>query len=154
MPSPGTIRGQRPPGGPGVRFDGGTYEGYTVPVFYDPLIGKLVCWGRDRDHAIVRMARALDEMRLDGLTTSVSFHRQVMGHPAFVEGDLHTGFLTEHPELLSPGDDPWLNEIAVVAAAVAHFRRLELSSLEQPARQVGGGGSAWKWSGRNRGWRS
>jgi len=154
MPSPGTIRAQRPPGGPGVRFDGGTYDGYTVPVFYDPLIGKLVCWGRDRAHAIVRMARALDEMRIDGLTTSISFHRKVMDHPSFKDGDLHTGFLDEHPELVSPGDDPWLNEIAVVAAAVAHFRRMELSSQQQPAARDGGGRSAWKWHGRNRGWRS
>jgi acetyl-CoA carboxylase biotin carboxylase subunit len=154
MPSPGTIRAQRPPGGPGVRFDGGTFDGYTVPVFYDPLIGKLVCWGRDRAHAIVRMARALDEMRIDGLTTSISFHRKVMDHPAFVEGKLHTGFLEEHAELVSPGDDPWLNEIAVVAAAVAHFRRLELSSQEQPAASGGAGGSVWKWHGRNRGGRS
>jgi acetyl-CoA carboxylase biotin carboxylase subunit len=154
MPSPGVIRAQRPPGGPGVRFDGGTYDGYEVPVFYDPLIGKLICWGCDRPHAVVRMARALDEMRIDGLTTSISFHRKVMGHPAFVEGDLHTGFLEEHPELVSPDDDPWLNEIAVVAAAVAHFRRIELRSQERPAGGSGAGGSAWKWSGRNRGWRS
>jgi acetyl-CoA carboxylase biotin carboxylase subunit len=152
MPSPGTIRAQRPPGGPGVRFDGGTYDGYTVPVFYDPLIGKLICWGRDREHAIVRMARALDEMRIDGLTTSISFHRKVMAHPSFVSGDLHTGFLDEHPELLAPGDDPWLAEIAVVAAAVAHFRRLELAQ-ERPASH-GGGVSAWKWAARNKGWRS
>jgi acetyl-CoA carboxylase biotin carboxylase subunit len=154
MPSPGTIRGQRPPGGPGVRFDGGTYEGYTVPVFYDPLIGKLICWGRDREHAIVRMARALDELRIDGLTTSVSLHRKVMEHPAFIRGERHTGFLQEHPELLSPGDDPWLDEIAVVAAAVAHFRRVELRSQEQSPPVAGGGGSAWKWHGRGRRWHS
>jgi acetyl-CoA carboxylase biotin carboxylase subunit len=153
MPSPGTIRSQRPPGGPGVRFDGGTYDGYTVPVFYDPLIGKLICWGRDRAHAVTRMARALDEMRIDGLTTSVSFHRKVMDHPAFVAGDLHTGFLDEHPELRSSTDDPWLNEIAVVAAAVVHFRRLELSSQAPSAAADGAGRAAWKWFGRSGGWR-
>jgi acetyl-CoA carboxylase biotin carboxylase subunit len=152
MPSPGTIRAQRPPGGPGVRFDGGTYDGYSVPLFYDPLIGKLICWGRDREHAIARMARALDEMRIDGLTTSVSFHRKVMGHRAFMAGDLHTGFLAEYSDLVDPSNDPWLDEIAVVAAAVAHFRRLELRS-QQPAGQDGSGASAWKRSGRPRGWR-
>ena len=151
MPSPGTIRAQRAPGGPGVRFDGGTYDGYTVPIFYDPLIGKLICWGRDRDHAIARMTRALDEMRIDGIITSTGFHRQVMVHPEFALGNLHTGFLDEHPELLRPVDDSWLNEIAVVAAAVAHFRRLELSSSEPPRRD--GGRSAWKWSWRNQEWR-
>ena len=152
MPSPGTIRAQRPPGGPGVRYDGGTYDGYSVPLFYDPLIGKLICWGRDREHAIARMARALDEMRIDGLTTSVSFHRKVMNHQAFVAGDLHTGFLAEYSDLVDPSNDPWLDEIAVVAAAVAHFRRLELRS-QQPAGQDGSGRSAWKWSGRPKGWR-
>ena len=99
------------------------------------------------------MARALDELRIDGLTTSVSFHRKLMDHPAFVRGDLHTGFLEDHPELLSPGADPWLDEIAVVAAAVAHFRRVELRS-ERQASAADGGGSAWKWYGRGARWGS
>ena len=151
MPCPGTIRAQRPPGGPGVRFDGAIYDGCAVPLFYDPLIGKLVCWGRDREHAVARMARALDEMRIDGLTTAVSFHRQVMAHPAFVAGDLHTGFLEEHPELLAPGANRRLDEIAVVVAAVAHFRRLELRA-HAPASRGAAVRSAWKWSGRDGEW--
>jgi acetyl-CoA carboxylase biotin carboxylase subunit len=151
MPSPGTIRGQRPPGGPGVRYDGGTYDGYTVPIFYDPLIGKLVAWGSDRPRAIERMARALDELRIDGLLTSVSFHRTVMDSPAFRAGDLHTGFLEEHPELLAPESDPWLNEIAVVAAAVDHFQRIEAASAG-PSGASAAGRSQWKWHAQ--GWRS
>jgi acetyl-CoA carboxylase biotin carboxylase subunit len=155
IPSPGTIRGLRPPGGPGVRYDDGTYAGYTVPVYYDPMIAKLIVHGRNRREAIGRMARALDELRIDGLTTSVSFHRELMAHPAFIEADLHTGFLTEHPELVGQTDDDWLNEIAVIAAAVAHFRRIEESSakISDQAAARGGGGSAWRWHGRNRGWR-
>jgi acetyl-CoA carboxylase biotin carboxylase subunit len=152
-PSPGTIKSMRTPGGPGVRYDHGIYSGYTVPVFYDPLVAKLITWGRDRPEAIMRMAQALDEMRIDGLMTSVSFHRKVMEHGAFIDGRLHTGFLEEHPELLSPGDDPWLNAIAVVAAAVAHFRRVEVQSSRGGASAGGGAGSAWKWHGR-KGWRS
>ena len=148
-PAPGRIRGLRPPGGPGIRYDDGTYPGYSVPVFYDPMIGKLIARGRDRDEAIARMARALDELRIDGLTTSVPFHRKVMQHAAFRAGDLHTGFLEEHPELLSPTDDPWLNEIAVVAAAVAHFRRLESTSASAVQAEAG---SAWKRHGLA-GWR-
>ncbi len=151
VPSPGTIRGQRQPNGMGIRYDGGTYAGYTVPMFYDPLIGKLITWGQDREEAIARMARALQEMRIDGLPTSISFHSQLMRHPAFRAGKLHTGFLEEFTELLSPEDNPWLNEIAVVAAAVAHFRRIE----QQSARRAAGtqdAGSPWKWDGR-RGWR-
>ena len=152
-PSPGTIRGLRPPAGFGVRYDDGTYEGYTVPVYYDPMISKLIAWGRDRGEAVARMARALDELRIDGLTTSISFHRKVMDNPAFLRGELHTGFLQDHPELLQRTDDPWLNEIAVVAAAVAHFRRLEaLSARGRTDSASGGTASNWKWSGRG-GWR-
>jgi acetyl-CoA carboxylase biotin carboxylase subunit len=152
VPAPGTIRGLRPPSGPGIRYDDGTYAGYTVPVFYDPLIAKLIAWGRDRGESIARMARALDELRIDGLTTSVSFHRKVMDNAAFIEGNLHTAFLDEHPDLLTPSDDPWLNEIAVVAASVAHFRHVEESSARASTARQGGSTSAWKWSARSGGW--
>jgi acetyl/propionyl-CoA carboxylase alpha subunit len=97
-------------------------------VHYDPLLAKLITWGRDRDEAIARMARALDEYRIDGIKTSISFHRKVMDHPAFRDGDLDTGFVAAHPELVAPSEDPWLEEVAVVAAAVAHFRRVERAS--------------------------
>jgi acetyl/propionyl-CoA carboxylase alpha subunit len=128
-------------------------EGSEIPIYYDPMISKLIAWGRDRGEAVARMARALDELRIDGLTTSVSFHRKVMDNPAFLRGDLHTGFLDDHPDLLQPVDDPWLNEIAVVAAAVAHFRRLEaLSARGQTDSASGGNASNWKWFGRG-GWR-
>jgi len=143
-PSPGTIRAERTPGGPGVRFDHATYAGYTVPLFYDALIGKLIAWGQDRPQAIARMAQALDELRIDGLTTSVSFQRKVMNHPAFRAGELDTGFLERWPELLAPADDPWLREIAVIAAAVAHFRKSELG----PRAEAGAPGvSAWRRAG-------
>ena len=151
VPAPGLIRGLRTPSGPGIRYDDGTYAGYTVPVHYDPLVAKLIAWGRDRREAIVRMARALDELRIDGLTTSVGFHKKLMGHAAFIAGELHTGFLEQHPELLAQADDEWLNEIAVVAAAVMHFHRAELESA-RGSNSSTGARSAWKWGGR--GWRS
>jgi acetyl/propionyl-CoA carboxylase alpha subunit len=124
MPAPGTIRALRAPTGPGVRYDGGVYGGFTVPVHYDPLLAKLITWGGDRNEAAARMTRALDELRVDGVKTSTAFHRRVMTHPAFLAGDLHTGFLAEHPELMRPEHDPWLEELATLAAAVARFRRL------------------------------
>jgi acetyl/propionyl-CoA carboxylase alpha subunit len=124
-------------------------------MFYDPMVAKLIAWGRDRDESIQRTARALEELRIDGLTTSVSFHRKVMEHEAFKRGDLHTGFLEEHPELIAPKDDPLLNEIALVAAAVAHFRREEARSAKGPGNPDGAPRrSAWKWSHRGGGWRS
>jgi len=148
MPAPGKIRSLEVPSGPGIRYDGGTYSGYQVPVHYDPLLSKLVAWGGDRREAIARMARALHEYRIEGLDTSITFHRKVMKHPAFLEGDLSTAFLEEHPELLAPEQNPWLDEVALVAASVAHFRRAEQSS----ARGLEAGStprrSAWKWGDR------
>jgi acetyl-CoA carboxylase biotin carboxylase subunit len=152
IPSPGKIRGLRVPSGPGVRHDGGTYAGYTVPVHYDALLSKLVVWGRTRGEAIERMGRALDEYRVDGLSTSICLHRKIMAHPAFARGELHTGFLEEYPDLLTPCEDPDLDEIAVLAAAVAHFRRLERTSSRAGSGEAASAGSAWKRAGR-KGWR-
>jgi len=152
MPAPGTIRALRAPAGPGVRYDGGVYGGFTVPVQYDPLLAKLITWGGDRNEAAARMTRALDELRVDGVKTSIAFHRRVMTHPAFLAGDLHTGFLEEHPELLSAGTDPWLSEVAVLAAAVHHFRRLEQLSLRKPQPSASARASSWKRPERA-GWR-
>jgi acetyl-CoA carboxylase biotin carboxylase subunit len=148
MPAPGTIRALRRPSGPGVRDDGGIYAGYTVPVHYDALLSKLVTWGADRQEAIDRMARALEEYRIEGVDTSIPFHRKVMRHPAFCRGDLHTGFLEEHPELTRADADPWLEEIALVAAAVAHFRRIELASARGTDRTLLNAVSRWKWADR------
>jgi acetyl-CoA carboxylase biotin carboxylase subunit len=152
MPAPGVIRALRGPSGPGVRYDGGVYGGFTVPVHYDPMLAKLITWGGDRHEAAARMARALDELRVDGVKTSIAFHRRVMTHPAFLAGELHTGFLAEHPELLSPGTDPWLSEVAVLAAAVHHFRRWEQLSSRAPQAASARRASAWKRSARV-GWR-
>jgi acetyl/propionyl-CoA carboxylase alpha subunit len=87
-----------------VRYDGGVYGGFTVPVHYDPMLAKLITWGGDRNEAAARMTRALDELRVDGVKTSIAFHRRVMTHPAFLAGDLHTGFLAR-PGATSPGTD-------------------------------------------------
>jgi len=152
MPAPGTIRALRAPAGPGVRYDGGVYGGFTVPVEYDPLLAKLITWGGDRNEAAARMTRALDELRVDGVKTSIAFHRRVMTHPAFLAGELHTGFLEEHPELLSTETDPWLSEVAVLAAAVHHFRRLEQLSLRKPQAAAVSRASEWKRPSRS-GWR-
>jgi pyruvate carboxylase subunit A len=82
-PTPGKIRGYHPPGGPGVRVDGGVYSSCTIPPFYDPLISKLIVWGQDRSEAIGRMKRALYEYAIIGVKTNIPFHQAVMRH--FVE---------------------------------------------------------------------
>lgn len=95
-PCPGQITRYVPPGGPGVRVDSAAYQGWTVPRYYDSMLGKLIAWGRDRDEAIARMSRALDELVLEGVTTNVSFHREVLNNPFFRRGEFDTGFIQRH----------------------------------------------------------
>jgi acetyl-CoA carboxylase biotin carboxylase subunit len=144
LPSPGTITHLRVPAGPFVRDDSGVYEGWTVPVHYDPLLSKLITWGDDRGQALARMRRALDEYLVRGIRTNLPFHRRVMRHPAFVAGDYDTGFIDREPALRSPGAEP--DELGLTAAAIdwaAHER-------QQVATPAASGPSAWR---RPRSWR-
>ncbi|HEX5043226.1 MAG TPA: acetyl-CoA carboxylase biotin carboxylase subunit [Candidatus Polarisedimenticolaceae bacterium] len=147
LPSPGTIRRLRVPTGPGIRHDGGTYDGWTVPVHYDPMLAKIVAWGATRQVAVERMARALHEYRVEGPATCIEFHRRVMAHPAFRRGDLHTGFLEEYPELLAPENDPAFEQLAAIAAAVAHLERRRIP-VPVPSEQGAKGPSAWRRTAR------
>jgi pyruvate carboxylase subunit A len=99
-PSPGRLTEYRSPGGPGVRVDSGVYTHYSIPPFYDPMISKLVSWGRDRDEAIERMRRALYEYVIVGVKTNIPFHMAVMENPRYVQGDLETGFIDRETGLL------------------------------------------------------
>jgi acetyl/propionyl-CoA carboxylase alpha subunit len=93
IPSPGRITTWRPPAGPWVRVDAGVHEGAEVPLHYDPLLAKLIVWGRDRDEAVRRMRRALDEFAVAGIRTTIPFHRALMRHPDFLAGRLSTAFV-------------------------------------------------------------
>jgi len=93
IPSPGLISTYRPPSGPGVRIDSGVEEGTKVTVYYDPLVAKLIVWGVDREEAIARLDRALAEFDIQGIATSISFHRQALHHPDFVSGCYTTDFV-------------------------------------------------------------
>ena len=93
LPSPGRIQGLRVPHGPGVRDDSGAYEGGEVPIFYDPLISKLITWGDTREHALRRMRRALAEYEVRGIKTTIPLHLQIMDNPHFQRGDVDTGFI-------------------------------------------------------------
>ncbi len=92
-PSPGTITGYHEPGGLGVRVDSWVHDRAKVLPYYDSLLAKLVVWGADRDEAIARMSWALDEYIVEGIRTTVPFHRKVMRDPVFRSGDLDTGFI-------------------------------------------------------------
>ncbi len=96
MPSPGTVTTWIPPGGPRVRLDTHVYQGYSVPPFYDSLLAKLVVWGRDREECLARSRWALDQFVVEGVRTTIPFHRRVIDHPRFVAGDVTTHFVDDH----------------------------------------------------------
>ncbi|HEX5829481.1 MAG TPA: acetyl-CoA carboxylase biotin carboxylase subunit, partial [Gemmatimonadaceae bacterium] len=104
QPSPGRVDVFHPPGGAGVRLDTHVYAGYTVPPYYDSLIAKLICQGRDRQEAIRRMQMALEGFIIEGVTTTVPFLARVMTNPRFQAGDVDTKFLEREADLLKePG---------------------------------------------------
>ena len=92
-PMPGTISSFHVPGGFGIRVDTHAYAGYRVPPFYDSLIAKIISHGYDRQEALNQMLRALDEFIIEGVPTTIPFHKQVLNDPKFVEGDFNTTFL-------------------------------------------------------------
>ena len=100
QPSPGKIEAFHPPGGPGVRLDTHVYAGYTVPPYYDSLLAKLICQGRDREEAMTRMRVALESFIIEGVTTTAPFLSRVMTHPAFRAGDIDTKFLEREGQLM------------------------------------------------------
>ena len=93
MPSPGTLKGYRSPGGIGIRVDSGVHNGYTIPDCYHPMISKLIVHGRDRNETIIRMRRALYEYVIVGVKTNIILHKAIMENPRFVSGILETGFI-------------------------------------------------------------
>lgn len=99
MPSPGEIEMYLPPGGLGVRIDSAAYPGYRIPPHYDSMIAKLITYGSTRKEAITKMKRSLDEFIIEGIHTTLPFHRLIMDHDVFVEGDFNTNFLEENPIL-------------------------------------------------------
>ena len=96
VPCAGTITHHGAPYGPGIRVDTGIADGSVIPVYYDPLISKLTAWADDRDAARRRMAVALHEYVVEGVTTNIDFLADVIEHPRFADGQTHTGFVGEH----------------------------------------------------------
>ena len=101
MPNPGMIEGYIAPGGFGVRVDSHAYTGYKIPPYYDSLVGKVICWGRDREEARKRMLRALNEYVITGIKTTIGFHKKILNNSNFISGDFNTSFIEKnYPEVL------------------------------------------------------
>ena len=94
-PTPGKITQLIVPGGPGVRIDSGVYPGYTIPPFYDSMVAKLIVWGKNRKEALERMKRALAEFYIEGIKTTIPFHKQVMNNKEFLRGHYTTDFVSK-----------------------------------------------------------
>jgi acetyl-CoA carboxylase, biotin carboxylase subunit len=135
LPSPGRIQQLRVAAGPGIRDDSGTAAGLEVPIFYDPMISKLVAWAEDRPLAIARMRRALGEYLVTGIRTTLPFFHWLLAQPEFVEGRFHTTYLDE--VLRSRNGRPFLeptpeqDEIAAIAAAL----QTAIASAAVPSRR-------------------
>ena len=93
MPFAGKIEGYIAPGGFGVRVDSHVYTGYAIPPYYDSMVGKLICWGKDREEARLRMLRALSEYVITGIKTTIPFHREILNDEVFISGNFNTSFL-------------------------------------------------------------
>ena len=137
LPVTGVVDECVPPGGPGVRWDGGIARGSEIGLHYDPLLGKLITWAADRRGAVRRMKRALGELRIGGVATSAPLLSRIMDEPDFRQGRLSTAYLSEHPGLLAGETSSQEREALVAASALREHRRRE----DRAAPRIGGGGT-------------
>ena len=135
MPCPGVIRQITEPNGIGVRIDSYVYEGYEIPIHYDPMIGKLIVWAVNRTYAIERMRRVLHEYKITGVKTNISYLRSIMDTPDFVNGKYDTGFIQKNAERLQKGlstdDGTETENVAMIAAYIDYLMNLEENSSSQ-----------------------
>lgn len=134
-PNPGTLKTYQLPAGPGVRVDNGYLAGMNVPVYYDPMISKLICWGKDREEAIARMLRAIQEYKITGVESTLSFGTFALKHPAFRSGDFDTHFVAKHykPEAHPNATEEELKIVAWLAyRAFTQSSATNLSETENP----------------------
>lgn len=134
MPAPGKVTHIAIPYGVGVRVDGYIYEGFEIPIFYDPLIAKLIVWGRNREDAIERTLRALQEFKITGVKNSLTFLENIMTAPDFVKGDYTTHFIDENLDHLMKEHLPCdknCEDMVVIAAFLEYLYRIRKASPKE-----------------------
>lgn len=149
LPASGSVAALRDPAGPGVRLDSALYQGMRVPLFYDSLLAKVICWGADREEAIARLRRALDEYVIAGVRTTIPFAQWITRHPRFLAGDFSTDFIAEEwkpeeagaPEASAKG----LDEEQIAALAAALVAREGGSLAQGQAASDGAHEEGWQW---------
>jgi len=148
FPSPGKITRLLRPSGPGIREDSGVYEGWTVPLDYDPMLSKLIAYAPDRDSALARMRRALDEYFVGGIKTNLSLFRRIFDHPDFQAARIDTGFLdrllasTATESNTTPES---LTNIAALSAALFSASNGARANGQNGKPESNGGGPASPW---------
>jgi acetyl-CoA carboxylase biotin carboxylase subunit len=149
FPSPGKIAALAEPSGPGIRLDSGIYPGWNVPLEYDPLLAKLIGYGENRDQAIGKLRRALEEYYVAGVKTNLPLFRTILNNPEFLAGSTDTGLLDRIPER-KPAGDPYNENVVAIAAAI--FRATDSpqsasnNGTQPPQSDTD---SAWKKTGRS-----
>lgn len=145
LPDIGRLNTYVRPQGPGIRVDDGMEEGMEIPVFYDPMIAKLICYADSREAAIAKMRRAIAEYQISGIQTTLGFCDFVMTHPAFTEGHFDTGFVAKYfkPEVLDAQPTDQELELAGLLATVVHAGKRQ-NGQKLAATQATSGTSPWK----------
>jgi acetyl-CoA carboxylase biotin carboxylase subunit len=146
LPYPGKITRLTRPLGPGIRIDGAIYEGWTVPMEYDPLLAKLAVWAPRREEATDRMIRALREYDIGGIRTNLGFFRQILEDREFRAGHLHTDFIDEFFQRHHPPRPP--RDLAAVAALAAALHARSRSGAAD-SDSAAAAASAWLRTGRS-----
>jgi acetyl-CoA carboxylase biotin carboxylase subunit len=151
LPSPGRITKLVTPSGPGVRYDSGSYQGWEVPIYYDPLVAKLCVWAETREAAINRLTRVLSEYTVEGIRTTVPFFRAVVQSQEFRRGEYDTGFIDRFldskqkaPASSDEGEAATLADIAVIASVLHPRTNTGRKDATTPAQIE----SRWKLYGR------
>ena len=145
VPDAGTITRYRSPDGPGVRVDSGVEEGDEIPIYYDPMVAKLSVWGADRDQAIRRTKRALDEYEVGGVRTTIPFCRFVLDHPAFRDGEYSTLFVEQHyePSVDAAANDRFDDDAGIAAATAVAAQYGTTANPHLNGRRRPEGSSRW-----------
>jgi len=144
LPSLGRVDYVRQPSGPGVRVDSALFDGADLPYYYDPMIAKVIAWGRTREEALQRIRRALGEFTIVGVDTNIPFHRQLLSDPRFADGHIYTAFLDKEFTIEKPGIAEG-EKIALLVAGILNHQRRNRSL----AALAGQEGAAWRTSRRS-----
>ena len=149
MPSPGLVKHITEPLGLGVRHDGYIYEGYSIPMYYDPMVSKLIVWAPTRDEAIDRMKRALYAYKIVGIKTTIPFLSRIMDVPDFRKGRYNTHFIQDNEKYLEPNNSASqkTKDVVSITTFVDYMNKLETRKTNGTSGDVA---SNWKMCGRKR----